>query len=50
MKTIEVEITHRDPDILNQKVADYYRGYHPMGYDNERKVWVCKLTRLESCD
>ncbi len=48
------------PTILNQKVSDYYRGYHPMGYDtrikgpayydDERKVWVCKLTRLESCD
>ena len=60
MKTIRVEITHRDPDILAQKVEDYYRGYHPSGYDtrmdgpayydNERKVWVCKLTRLESCD
>ena len=60
MKTIRVEITHRDPDILAQKVEDYYRGYHPSGYDtrmdgpayydNERKVWVCKLPRLESCD
>ncbi len=33
MKTIRVEITHRDPDILAQKVEDYYRGYHPSGYD-----------------
>ena len=31
MKTIKVEITHRDPDILEQKVEDYYRGYPPLG-------------------
>ena len=60
MKTIRVEITHRDPDILDQKVEDYYRGYRPAGYDtrlagpdyydNERHLWVAVITRLESCD
>lgn len=60
MKTIRVEITHRDPDILDQKVEDYYRGYHPAGYDtrlagpayydNERHLWVAVITRLNSCD
>lgn len=60
MKTIRVEITHRDRDILAQKVEDYYRGYHPSGYDTrmsgpafydeKRHVWVAILTRLESCD
>jgi hypothetical protein len=60
MKTIRVEITHRDRDILAQKVEDYYRGYHPSGYDTrmdgptfydeKRNVWVAVLTRLESCD
>lgn len=60
MKTLRVEITHRDPDILEQKVEDYYRSYHPIGYDtrvegpmsydNERNVWTVTLTRLSSAD
>jgi len=59
-KTIRVEITHRHLDILERKIEDYYRGYHPIGYDTrlagpayydkERHVWVAVITRLESCD
>ncbi len=60
MKTIRVEITHRDPDILAQKVEDYYRAIIRRGMTPEwmalpsmtrtRHVWVALLTRLESCD
>ena len=60
MKTIRVEITHRDPDILEQRVEDYYRDYPPpgydtrvdgpMSYDSDRNVWRVAVTRFNSCD
>ena len=32
MKTITVNIKHEDRTILERKVEDYFRGYHPFGY------------------
>ena len=60
MKTLQVEITAVDRDLLERQVEHYWRMFHPFGYDTrlvrpayydkDRKLWVAKITRLESCD
>tara|TARA_R100000149_G_scaffold38418_1_gene14804 strand:- start:143 stop:325 length:183 start_codon:yes stop_codon:yes gene_type:complete len=60
MKTLQVEITANEMDTLARKVEHYWVMFHPFGYDTrlvkpayydkDRKLWVAKITRLESCD
>ena len=60
MKTITVNIKHEDRAVLERKVEDYFRGYHPFGYgtrldkpayyDEDQQCWVAVISRQTSCD
>lgn len=60
MKTITVNIKHESRNILERKVEDYFRGYHPFGYgtrlekpayyDEDQQCWVAVISRQTSCD
>ena len=60
MKTIIVNIKHESRTILERKVEDYFRGYHPFGYgtkletpayyDEDQQCWVAVISRHTTCD
>ena len=60
MKTLRVELTADEMDTLARKVEHYWHMFHPLGYntsldrpayyDEDRKLWVAKVSRFESCD
>lgn len=59
-RTLKIELTADDRNALERKVEHYWMMFHPLGYntsldrpayyDTERKLWVAKISRLESCD
>jgi hypothetical protein len=59
-RTIKVELTADELNTLKLKIEHYWVMFHPLGYDTrldkpayydkDRKLWVAKISRLESCD